>query len=76
VVAVDEGGDAERARRYSDAFFADIVVTDGTPLALLERMLPTGYVSCTVAVDALYDQTPGPEAGASLRAPAAGPGAA
>jgi hypothetical protein len=65
--------DAERARRYHEAFFGDIVHTDGTPRALLERMMPSGYLSCAVAVDELYDQTPGPGAGAALRGASEGP---
>ena len=29
-------------------------------------MTPVGYVACTVAVEQLFDQTPGPGAGARL----------
>jgi hypothetical protein len=61
--------DAARACRYCDAFFGDIVDTDGIDRALVERMMPLGYVACTVAIEHLFDQTPGPGAGARLPAP-------
>ena len=51
---------------YCDAFFGDIVDTDGIDRAVVERMTPLGYVACTVAVEQLFDQTPGPGAGARL----------
>jgi hypothetical protein len=63
--AADEN-DRERARRFCDGFFGDVVVTDGTPRELLERLVPDDYVACTIAVDEVYDQTPGPGAGAPL----------
>jgi hypothetical protein len=60
--------DTARAARYCDAFFTDIEETDGTPRAQCDRLMPAGYVACTIAVDAVFDQTPGPGAGASLGA--------
>jgi hypothetical protein len=53
-------------KAYSDAFFRDVEATDGTPRALLERLLPVGLTACTVTVDAVFDQTPGPSAGATI----------
>lgn len=63
--------DAEVAGAYMDAFFGDIVETDGTDLALCRRMEPVGYVACTFEVHEAFDQTPGPAAGRPLegRAP-------
>lgn len=65
VIAVTPATDDERLRasRYVDAFATDIVETDGTPRAIVERMVPDGYRACTIAVTDLYDQTPGPTAG-------------
>jgi hypothetical protein len=60
--------DRRRARRFCVAFFLDIVETDGTPIELLERLVPAEYVVCAVEVDELYDQTPGPGAGAPITA--------
>jgi Pyridoxamine 5'-phosphate oxidase len=59
-------GDRERVARYCDAFFGNIVAIDGTPRTLLDRLVPTDFVACTVRVEELYDQTPGPAAGASM----------
>ena len=60
--------DRARARRYCDEFFADIAQTDGTERDLLERLVPADYAVCLVAVDEVFDQTPGPGAGAPLAA--------
>jgi hypothetical protein len=69
---VDAAGphDAARVDRYVDMFFGDIVATDGTPRAVLERILPdtAALVALTVAVDDHFDQTPGPSAGRSVDA--------
>jgi hypothetical protein len=58
--------DRERAAQYADAFFSDIVNTDGTERAVLERMLPLDFVACTLQFFELYDQTPGPVAGVAI----------
>jgi hypothetical protein len=67
-VGVEDATDEDRARseRYCEAFFTDILETDGTPRALTARMVPPDVVACTIEVDELYDQTPGPGAGAPL----------
>jgi hypothetical protein len=64
--------DGERARRYYEAFFADVVATDGSDPRLLHRLVPGGYVVCEIEVDALYDQTPGPGAGRPVEAASRG----
>ena len=61
--------DAERARRFTDQFFTDIHETDGTDLAMLEQIVPSGYVACTLEVHGHFDQTPGPAAGSPVGAP-------
>jgi hypothetical protein len=68
VRATEPGTDDDRARaaRYADEFFADVGRTDGTPRELMTRLLALDVVACTVHVDELYDQTPGPGAGASM----------
>ena len=59
--------DLERADRHTEAFFANVSDTDGTPLELLQRLLPASMVACVMQVDEVYDQSPGPGAGAALR---------
>jgi hypothetical protein len=58
--------DRARVRRFCDGFFGDVVAVDGTPRELLERLVPDDYVACTIAIGEVYDQTPGPGAGAPL----------
>jgi hypothetical protein len=54
--------------RYVDQFFDDIVATDGTSRAALERFTPdpTELVAVLVDVREQFDQTPGPGAGRSV----------
>jgi hypothetical protein len=68
VMAVEPATDAdsEMADRFRDDFFGAIAETDGTPRWKPERLTPPGYVAVLVEVDDVYDQTPGPEAGAML----------
>jgi hypothetical protein len=58
--------DDAKAVAYLEAFFVDITCTDGTPRALLQRMVPAAYVAWLVEAQELFDQTPGPSAGAAL----------
>jgi hypothetical protein len=60
--------DEARAARFVDAFFAAVFAIDGTPRELMEHLVPAGFVACVVRITELYDQTPGPEAGASMPA--------
>ena len=60
--------DNDRAAQFCDDFFGDITRTDGTARDLLERLRPAQLVACVVAVDEVYDQTPGPGAGAAMAA--------
>lgn len=60
--------DHRRVRRYCDAFFGEVERVDGTPLVLLERLVPRDVCACTVVLDEWYDQTPGPRAGTPLGA--------
>jgi hypothetical protein len=70
VTGIEDGSDEDRARaaRYMEAFFADINATDGTPVAVIERVTPSDVRAWSVEVEELFDQTPGPGAGAPLRA--------
>lgn len=61
--------DRERSERYREAFFSDIAAADGTDRAVVDRIAPLDVVRVVVAVEELFDQTPGPGAGAALPAP-------
>ncbi len=60
--------DADRmwVEAFCDAFFTDVVESDGTERRLLERFVPLDFVTCDVTVDEFYDQTPGPGAGNAM----------
>jgi hypothetical protein len=62
--------DLEAVRSYCEHFFTEVEATDGTPRALLHRMLPPGFVVCEMDVEVVFDQTPGPRAGTPLGATA------
>jgi hypothetical protein len=68
VVAVGEPGPAEleRAERHLSLFHAQVEQLG--PLARRARRLytPADFVSITIAVDEVFDQTPGPVAGRRL----------
>ncbi len=68
IVDVEPMTDADLAKseQYTTDFYDDIVATDHIPRDLLERVRPQLFVACTVVVDELYDQTPGPRAGSSV----------
>jgi len=54
------------AERFVDQVFDAIGRVDRTPRAVLERWVPLRLVACPVRIDAMFDQTPGPKAGATL----------
>jgi hypothetical protein len=56
----------DRAEEYTDAFFGDITRTDGTDRSVLNRMKPVEYIACVTRFAEIYDQTPGPVAGAAI----------
>jgi hypothetical protein len=60
-------GDEERYVRYCDGFFGDLHDSDGTPMAIIDRLRPVGPLGAAhVVVDELFDQTPGPAAGTAV----------
>jgi hypothetical protein len=60
------GDDRTRHTEYVSSFFTAISESDGTDRALLDRFAPLDVVPCIVDVEEVYDQTPGPAAGAAL----------
>lgn len=65
--------DIPRMARYTQDFYDDIVATDGTPLAVLERLTPDEVVAVLVDVTHQFDQTPGPGAGRAVAAAESAP---
>ena len=58
--------DLDCAAAFCDDFFGAVTETDGVRRELMDRLVPTDLLACTVEVAELYDQTPGPGAGARL----------
>src|SRR5688572_24637388 len=51
---------------HSLVFMEAVHATDGNPISELQRLLPNDVVVIEVVVDELYDQSPGPDAGAAV----------
>jgi hypothetical protein len=68
--SIEDATAADRATvtHYCDSFFGAVQEVDGIDRRRLDRLVPPDFIACTVAVDELYDQTPGPGAGAALPA--------
>jgi hypothetical protein len=58
--------DLARFEVHCAALLEAINTTDGYPPELMVRWPPTDVVAATLDVDAVFDQTPGPDAGARL----------
>lgn len=58
--------DLTLARSHAAEFFDAVHDSDGEPIELLRRMLPPTYRVWTVELSEVFDQTPGPSAGAPL----------
>ena len=72
VESVEPESDADRARREQqiEGFKRAVNETDGTPIELLGRIEPCGFVTVVATIEEAFDQTPGPTAG-RRREPAA-----
>ena len=70
VTGVEEPGDEDLCRcdAHNEELFSDIEQTDHFPRVLTARMVPPSYLVATIEVEELYDQTPGPGAGAQVEA--------
>jgi hypothetical protein len=51
---------------HCDLFIGDVMRIDGTPRELLQLMTPARLSACTIQVESIFDQTPGPGAGAPI----------
>jgi hypothetical protein len=71
VVSVSAATEADAAavEHYLTAFYDAVVEVDGVRRDLVERVTPSRYSACRFEPRDLYDQTPGPSAGAALLRP-------
>jgi hypothetical protein len=58
--------DVATRERATELFVRDVNETDHTPRDLVRGMVPECFVACTLDVEEVYDQTPGPAAGAPV----------
>ena len=72
VESVEPESDADRACReqHIDGFKCALNQSDGTPIEILSRIEPCGFVTVVATIEEAFDQTPGPTAG-QRRTPAA-----
>jgi Pyridoxamine 5'-phosphate oxidase len=68
VTAIEEATPADRIRfdRFCAGAAQAIAASDGAPVDLVMRFKTASVYACTIAVDAVFDQTPGRSAGAQL----------
>lgn len=59
--------DYAKARQYNDDFLGDIEATDGYAREDIQPWIATRFMACVVTVREIFDQTPGPSAGGSMR---------
>ena len=69
VVSLSEAAEADHAavEHYLTAFYDAVVEVDGVRRDLVERVTPSRYSACRFEPREVYDQTPGPGAGAAVR---------
>ncbi len=58
--------DRVRIEHHAAGVFADIEATDHIAVGMIRRILPFSFVACELVVEELFDQTPGPGAGAAV----------
>jgi len=68
VEPVNDHDDTRRLESYCNAFFDDVMVVDSVARYLMERLVPTELVACEFDIVEVYNQTPGPNAGAPVAA--------
>lgn len=68
VESAEDATDAERSEAiaHMERFWSRVSLADNLPRRALDRGTPTSYVTCTVRVHAMFDQTPGPGAGGAI----------
>jgi hypothetical protein len=66
--SLEDAAAADRIRfdTYCSGCLQLLSVVQDTPEAVIARLLPTGVVACEMLVEQVFDQTPGPGAGARI----------
>ena len=59
-------GEHDTAVELTRHLFGRIAQVENLPMAMFDRRIPPAFVTCTVRVDSIFDQTPGPMAGLPL----------
>lgn len=59
-------GEHDTAVELTRHMFSRIAQVENLPMAMFERRIPPAFVTCTIRVDSIFDQTPGPMAGLLL----------
>lgn len=69
LVSFDEltDDDIAHSNHYCDGFFGDIEAADHFPRYYMERIRPGELAACTFVAEDVFDQTPGPGAGAPIQ---------
>lgn len=65
-VEAPTGEDIDRFERFCVEVVHRIAEVTGENTEIIVRLKPPGVIACTVRVDEVFDQTPGPSAGACL----------
>lgn len=65
-VLTPDDDDAACMQEYTARLVDDVSTVDGIPRYLVERLVPDAVLACEVELQEVYDQTPGPRAGAPL----------
>ncbi len=65
---VPTADDTVHGDRYRAGFLADVAEVEQVPEALPQRLIPASFRTFEMAIDEVFDQTPGPSAGARLGA--------
>lgn len=73
VVGPPNAHDLDVIEEQSEAFLLSIEETDGDPVEFLRRLIPNSFAMIEVEVTEIYDQTPGPSAGARIDATTGAP---
>ena len=68
VVALEAATPADEAHaaQYYEAFCDVVQESDGIDREAVERLVPTRFLACLVSFGEMFDQTPGPGAGAPI----------
>ena len=68
VLSVEEATADDRIRfdRFGAGCVRGVHELDGTPEEAIWRLMPPGVVACVFTIEEVFDQTPGPAAGARL----------